>query len=251
VSDPGGHPTQQLVLQTLGRVTAAARHSEIDSKRASITVLIADDHPLFREALRKLLELDDTLRVVGEAGNGDETIRLARELRPDVVLLDLRMPGTSGTDVLRELSAFTPPVRTLVLTAEVSASGVVDALAHGARGIVLKESTSDLLFKSIRAVAGGEYWVRRDSVADLVDKVRNHTETAAAAPAASTFGLTPRELEIVATVVAGYTNDDIARKLSISTKTVKHHLTNIFAKLGVSNRLELALLAVQRGLPSE
>lgn len=217
-----------------------------NTKVSSITVLIADDHPIFREALRKLLESDPQLRVVGEAGDGESTIRLARERRPDVVLLDLCMPGTAARDVLRELSAVTPAVRTLVLTAALTDSDVVEALQFGARGVLLKQSATDLLFKSIRAVASGEYWVRREYVADLVDKVRE--QTAAAATSSQSFGLTRRELQIVATVVAGYTNDDIAQELSISAKTVKHHLTSIFAKVGVANRLELALFAVENRL---
>lgn len=214
-----------------------------NTKASSITVLIADDHPLFREALRRLLESDSQLRVVGEAGDGETTVRLARELRPDVVLLDFCMPGTGARGVLRELSGVT---RTLVLSAALTDSDVVEALQFGARGVLLKESATDLLFKSIRAVASGEYWVRRAYVADLVEKVREQTD-AAALPSQS-FGLTPRELQIVATVVAGYTNDDIAQKLSISSKTVKHHLTNIFEKVGVANRLELALFAVENRL---
>jgi DNA-binding NarL/FixJ family response regulator len=217
-----------------------------NTKAISITVLIADDHALFREALRKLLESDPQFRVVGEAGDGESTVRLARERRPDVVLLDLCMPGTAARDVLRELSGVTPPVRTLVLTAGLTDSDVVEALQFGARGVLLKQSATNLLFKSIRAVASGEYWVRRENVADLVDKVRE--QTAGDATRSQSFGLTRRELQIVATVVAGCTNDDIAQELSISAKTVKHHLTNIFDKVGVANRLELALFAVENRL---
>lgn len=220
-----------------------------------IRVLIADDHPLFREALRKLLESDPQVRVVGEAGDGSAAVRLSRELRPDVVLLDVCMPGPAGPDVLRDLSTVTPPVRTLLLTAEMADFDLVEALRLGARGVVFKQSASDLLFKGIRGVMAGEYWVRRECVGNLVDRIRERPAGAApsrlafgTAPFGRTFGLTPREMEVVATVVAGYRNEDIARKLCISTKTVKHHLTNIFAKLGISNRLELALFATEQGL---
>ena len=125
--------------------------------RSSITVVIADDHPLFREALRKLLETDPAVRVVGEAGNGRDAIRLATDLRPDILLLDLLMPVTPGLAALRELSTLTPPVRTLLLTAEAGDSDIIEALQLGARGIVMKHSATELLFKSIHTVMAGQY----------------------------------------------------------------------------------------------
>jgi two-component system nitrate/nitrite response regulator NarL len=213
-----------------------------------ISVLVADDHALFRESLRKLLESDADFRVVGEAGDGVAAVRLAAERHPDVVLLDLCMPGSPVRDVLSGLAAITPPVRTLIVTAGVSETELVETLQFGARGVVLKHSTTDMLFRAIRAIMAGEYWLRREYVGDLIEQMRERTSPAVMAADRPRFGLTPRELEIVATVVAGYKNDDIAQKLSISTKTVKHHLTNIFAKVGVSRRLELALFAVEHGL---
>jgi DNA-binding NarL/FixJ family response regulator len=212
----------------------------------TISVLIADDHTLFREALRKLLDNEPDLMVAGEASDGREAVRLATQLHPHVVLLDLRMPGGPGLPALREISRLLPMTRTLVLTADAGDSEVVEALQLGARGVVLKHSPPDMVFKSIRSVAAGEYWVGRERVADLIEMMRKRQAQSEVAQRGPSLGLTPRELQMVSAVVAGCSNGDIAEKFSISPKTVKHHLTNIFDKLGVSNRLELALFAVHR-----
>src|ERR1700704_5760123 len=124
----------------------------MEQAKAPIKVVIADDHPLFREALRKLLETDPTLQLIGEASDGREAIRLVREMRPDLLLLDLSMPVVTGLDALRELSTMTPAIRTLLLTASVGDADMIEALQLGARGVVMKHTASDLLFKSIRTV---------------------------------------------------------------------------------------------------
>jgi two-component system nitrate/nitrite response regulator NarL len=216
--------------------------------RPPTSVLIADDHPIFRAALRKLLETDPDLRVVGEAGDGRDAVRMVRELRPDVLLLDLVMPVKGGLDTLQELSTLDVPTRTLLLAADVGDSDLAEALQFGARGIVMKQGATELLFQSIRAVMAGQYWVGRECMADLIDQMRRRAAAPPPEPVRPTFGLTPRELQIIATVAAGYTNNEMAEKLSISVKTVKHHLTNIFDKVGVQNRLELALFAVRHHL---
>jgi DNA-binding NarL/FixJ family response regulator len=186
--------------------------------------------------------------VIGEAANGEEAVTLARQLKPDILLLDLSMPHTPGLEALRELGTAATPVRTLLLTAAIERPQILEALQLGARGVVLKESATQLLLKGIRAVMDGHYWVGHDSVSDLVKTLRDLAPSGVEDPRKKKFGLTPRELEIVSAIVAGYNNKDIAQKFSISEQTVKHHLTNIFDKLGVSSRLELALFAVNHSL---
>lgn len=219
--------------------------------RGPIRILIADDHALFRDGLRRLLEVEPDFRVVGEAADGAEAVEATGRLRPDVLLLDLAMPRLPGLETLRELGAAGTPVRIILLTAAIEKAQIVQALQLGARGVVLKDSATQLLLKCIRTVVAGEYWVGREGVADLVSALRDLLPASRQEARQKTFGLTPRELEIVAAVVSGSTNKDIARELAISEDTVKHHLTNIFDKTGVSNRLELALFAVSKNLVSD
>jgi DNA-binding NarL/FixJ family response regulator len=162
------------------------------------------------------------------------------------------MPRHTGLDALRDLSSSgrtAGPVRIILLTAAVEKKQIVEALQLGARGVVMKDSATELLLKAIRAVMAGEYWVARESVSNLVQYLRNLMQTTNEESKQKKFGLTPRELEIVSAIVAGYANREVAEYFKISEDTVKHHLSNIFDKLGVSTRLELALFAVNQGLP--
>jgi two-component system nitrate/nitrite response regulator NarL len=190
--------------------------------------------------------------VLGEASDGAEAVKLARQLKPDILLLDLAMPKHPGLEALRDLSAggsSSTPVRVILLTAAAEKSQIVEALQLGARGVVLKDSATQLLLKAIHTVMSGEYWVGRESVSNLVQYLRTLVQSSSDEARQKKFGLTPRELEIVAAVVAGYSNKEIAEYFKISEDTVKHHLSNIFDKLGVSTRLELALFAVNQSLP--
>jgi DNA-binding NarL/FixJ family response regulator len=212
-----------------------------------IRILIVDDHPLVRDGLRALLTSLPEFRVVADTGDGDEAIRLAKELQPDLMLLDFSMPRKSGLDVMRELAGAMPRLRTILMTAGVQKLDMVRMLQHGVKGIVLKGGPTELLFNCMRKVHRGELWIGRETVTDLLDLLAA-TESGRATGARRDFGLTTREREIVRLIVEGESNKAIAQRLSIAEDTVKHHLTNSFDKTGTSSRLELALFALQHGL---
>lgn len=222
----------------------------MDNRRPQgVRILIADDHPIFRDGLKRLLESERGFKVVGEACDGVEAVQLVRQLKPEILLLDLAMPRRPGLEALREMSSDSEAVRVILLTAAAEKDQIVEALQLGARGVVLKDSATQILLKSIRAVMNGEYWVGRESVSNLVQYLRGLVGTSSNAARQKRYGLTPRELEIVSAVVAGYANKEIAEHFKISEDTVKHHMSNIFDKVGVSTRLELALFAVNQALP--
>jgi two-component system, NarL family, nitrate/nitrite response regulator NarL len=210
-----------------------------------VRIVIADDHPIFRDGLRRLIEAEPDLSVVGQAIDAVEAIAQAESLRPDVLLLDVAMPDVSGLEALQAIAERPDGPRVILLTAAIDKPDIVRALQLGARGVVLKESATALLFKAIRIVMDGGYWVGRESVSDLLIALRNLGPQPEPPRRA---GLTARELQIVGLILAAAGNKKIADTLNISEKTVKHHLTNIFEKLGVSNRLELALYAAQHNL---
>jgi len=223
----------------------------MDSTRSqSVKILIADDHPIFRDGLRRLLESERGFKVVGEACDGFEAVDFVRTLKPEILLLDLAMPRRHGLEALREISnSHAGPVRVILLTAAAEREQIVEALQLGARGVVLKDCGTEILMKSIRSVLAGEYWVGREPVSNLMLYLRGLMDSSTKISRQRRFGLTPRELDIVSAVVAGYANKEIAEYFKISEDTVKHHLSNIFDKTGVSTRLELALFAVNQALP--
>jgi two-component system, NarL family, nitrate/nitrite response regulator NarL len=213
------------------------------------SVVLADDHPVVRIGVRNILRDAREFVVSGEAGDGAACVELVRRLKPDVLLLDLSMPTLPGLEALRALSEEVATVRTIILTGAIEEQQILEALQLGARGIVLKDAVADHLVEALRTVTDGRYWLGGQPVATLVLPTRASREESAAG--ARQFGLTKRELDVVAAIVDGCTNRDIAAKLRISEDTVKRHLTNVFDKTGVSTRLELALFAVHhRLLPS-
>jgi DNA-binding NarL/FixJ family response regulator len=202
-----------------------------------ITVLIADDHPVVRQGLAVLLEVQDDMQLVGEAGDGQAAVRLTLEHVPDVLLLDLKLPGLDGLGVLGELSSHGATTRVLVLTSGASSTGPALALQAGAAGFLYKDVDPDALIRAIRSVHDGHTVLASDA-ADLV----------AARPGADSRGirsLTTREREVLALLADGRSNREIARLLSLSEKTVKTHVSAILAKLGVADRTQAALLAVR------
>jgi two-component system nitrate/nitrite response regulator NarL len=226
-----------------------------------VRVVIADDECMFRTSLRQLLAVPPAVvkdvygvdvgrgfDVVGEARTGEETLQTVRQVAPDLLLLDISMPRMSGLDALRELQSGGAPPRTIILSGAVDGENLLTAIQLGARGVVPKDSTTELLFEAITCVVAGRAWVGQTLITDLMDMVRTLATTAAHSPSAHTFGLTPREREVLSLVVEGCANKEIAQRFSVSEETIKHHLTRMFDKVGASNRLELALVATRHHL---
>ncbi len=209
---------------------------------APIRVLLADDHPVVRQGLRSFLDLQDDVTVVGEAGDGEAALRLVAELEPDVVLLDLEMPGKGGLDVLRELGAAGTRARVIVLTSFRGEDQVLPAIEAGAAGYLLKDVHPFDLRDAIRKVHAGEE-VLAPSVAGQVMRGYRRTRQAGAVDR-----LTSRELDVLRLIAGGRGNRQIGHELGIAEKTVKTHVSNLLAKLGVADRTQAAVLAVQEGL---
>ena len=201
-------------------------------------IIIADDHTMVRDGLVRLLATERDFEVVGQAGDGETTVAMAQQLQPDVLLLDVNMPKLRGVQVLERLQGKSN-ARAILLTATIDRPEMIAALEAGARGLVMKHAASDVLIKSIRCVAKGEYWVDREILADWA-QTRGTTQP--------TSQLTARERQIVREILSGSANKDIAQAFHLSEGTVKRHLSNIYTKLGVSNRLELALYAMNHNL---
>ncbi len=203
-----------------------------------IRLLIVDDHPVVRDGLASMLAREPEFEVVGSAADGAEAVRLAVTLRPDVILMDLRMPGVDGVSAIRELAGFETGARVLVLTTYDTDSHVLPAIEAGATGYLLKDAPRDELLRAVRATARGEAVLAPSAAALLMNRVRRP------APAP----LSPREVEVLELVAAGATNREAAAKLFLTEATIKSHLLNIYAKFGVNDRAAAVTEAFNRGL---
>ncbi len=212
---------------------------------SKIRVLIADDHPLFRDGVHGLLDSLAATTVVGEAGNGDEAVAMARALAPDVILMDVKMPGVNGIEATRAIVAANPAIAVLIVTMFEDDDTVFAAMRAGARGYVLKGASQDELLHAISAVAGGGVVFGPG----IAQRMLGFFANARPAPAPTAFPeLTEREREILALVARGLTNVEIAERLVLSLKTVQNHVSNILGKLQIADRAQAALLARDAGL---
>lgn len=213
-------------------------------KNKRIRLFLLEDHVIFRQGLAEILSQEEDFEIVGGAGTVEEAVTLLPKANPDILLLDLRLPGTDGLELLPKMKELSPRTRTIVLTGSEHEKDVEESMRLGAHGYVLKHSPTALILKSIRRVADGEIWLGTRHLEIVLrafqDHVRHSKEHAAQ--------LSPREKQIIQLVISGCKNKDIAGQLFISEKTVKNHLSNIFDKLGVSDRLELALYAFEKKL---
>jgi two-component system nitrate/nitrite response regulator NarL len=210
-----------------------------------IRIVIAGEHPIFRHGLRRLLEAEPSLAIVSETSDGSAAVEIAREMDADILLLGSATSGPSVIETLRALAALPACPKTILLSDRVDTPEVLGALQLGVRGVVLKDSTPDILFRSIDAVTAGAFWLGHEAASKPPANLRKLDSSRRQDKA---FGLTRRELEIIRDVVAGYTNREIAERSSISENTVKSHLTHIFNKSGASSRVELALFAAHHRL---
>jgi DNA-binding NarL/FixJ family response regulator len=208
-----------------------------------IRTLIADDHGLFRDALRQLLALQPDVTVVGEAADGEAAAEACARLEPDVLLLDLAMPRLSGIEAMERIKKRSPGTAVVLLTASIERHELFEALLLGARGVILKTAETDTLLECIRTVAAGGYWFEQGTVGSLVAILRS-SEATPRAPARAATAFTLRERQIMSAVMDGATNAEIGQTFGLRDQTVKNRLTRIFDKAGVSTRVELALYAL-------
>jgi two-component system, NarL family, response regulator LiaR len=217
-----------------------------DRRTDALRVLLVDDHDLFRTGLRNLLE-EHGLTVAGEASTGVEAVRLVRELAPDVVVMDLNMPGINGVEATRQVVSLAPLTRVIVLTISDQDEDVMDAIVAGACGYLLKDSSIQDLIRGIESAAVGESLISPHIASKVLQRVRS---TAADTLGAATIRaeLSEREIEVLKLIANGHDNAQIARELVISPKTVKNHISNILMKLQIDNRIQAAVYAVRSGI---
>lgn len=215
-----------------------------------VKVMIVDDHPLVRQGLKQILSFQDELEIVGEAQHGDEVVERALELRPDVILLDINLPGKNGIEITGELKALLPDVKVLVLTVDAEQLHVHKIIKAGALGYLLKDIDPDTLTEAIKVVARGDAYIQPCLLSRLLCEFRQMGEVEPQTLPPGQFGLTQRELEIINYIACGQTNKEIAEKLFISEKTVKNHVSSILRKMGLEDRTQVAIYAYKKGLIS-
>jgi DNA-binding NarL/FixJ family response regulator len=220
--------------------------AHVEKTLDELRVLLVDDHDLFRSGLVNLLS-EHGLHVVGEAENGDVALRLVRELAPDVVIMDLNMPGPPGVDVIRQMTSIAPLTRVVVLTISADDSDVINAVMGGACGYLLKDSSVDQLIAGIRSAAAGESLISPQIAAKMLQILRAQRSSVDAAETIRAE-LSEREIEVLKLIANGNDNAEIARALFISPKTVKNHISNILMKLQMENRIQAAVYAVRSGI---
>jgi DNA-binding NarL/FixJ family response regulator len=218
----------------------------VEKTLEELRVLLVDDHDLFRRGLVNLLS-EHGLHVVGEAENGDVALRLVRELAPDIVVMDLNMPGPSGVEVIRQMTSMAPLTRVVVLTISADDSDVINAVMGGACGYLLKDSSVDQLIAGIRSAAAGESLISPQIAAKMLQMLRAQRSGVDAAQTIRAE-LSERELQVLKLIANGHDNAEIARALFISPKTVKNHISNILMKLQMENRIQAAVYAVRSGI---
>jgi len=220
----------------------------IDDRTAdALRVLIVDDHDLFRSGLRNLLEEESGVQIIGEAAGGHEAVRIVRELAPDVVVMDLNMPGMGGVDATRHITAVAPLTRVVMLTISDEDNDVIDAILAGACGYLLKDSSIQDLMAGIRAAAMGESLISPIIAAKVLQRVRA-SSTQPEIESTIRAELSDREIEVLKLIANGKDNAMIAGELHISPKTVKNHISNILMKLQIDNRIQAAVYAVRSGI---
>jgi DNA-binding NarL/FixJ family response regulator len=210
----------------------------------AIRLVLADDHPIILDGLEVLFRMEQDIQVVARCVNGEEALQAVRQHRPDILILDIRMPGKDGLAVLREMRDEDLSTQVVLLTVALEEDETLEALRLGVRGVVLKEMAPQMLVQCVRKVHAGEQWLERRSVGRALEKLLSRE-----AGVREVAGvLTPREIEVVRMVAAGFRNKEIGDKLSISEGTVKIHLHHIYEKLHLTGRLELARYAQDKGL---
>jgi len=213
---------------------------------SKIKVLIADDHSMVRQGLKQILELEKDIEIIGQASNGEEAVKRARELKPDIILMDINMPGTNGIDAIIELKKESKDYKIIVLTLHQEREYLFKTLQIGAEGYVLKDAEISCLIEAIRSVYNGQAYIQPNMTGELIrefNRITIHEKKKNAGDK-----LTSREIEVLKLIAEGLLNKEIAARLYISEKTVKNHVSNIFKKLNVYDRTQAAIYAIKNNI---